>query len=145
MTPSSPYTRGRSFEYERVHFHRANGAFLAVRIAGSRGPWDVLALYPTRVVLEQCKRFPGVTPTMAFWKERTYLARFPVPQGVEANLVVRGERGLTRTFSIHAPTSPLSATTQHLIAGQPCQPTAPDATPNTCASRPPSPPIAPAP
>lgn len=89
MTPTS-YTRGRSFEYERVHYHRANGAFLAVRIAGSRGPWDLLALYSHRVVLEQCKRVADLTPDMEFRKEREFLARFRVPFGVEANLVVRG-------------------------------------------------------
>jgi hypothetical protein len=133
---STSYTRGRSFEYERVHFHRANGAFLAVRSAGSRGPWDVFALYPNRVLLEQCKRVPDLGPQMDFRGEREYLAGFRVPPGVEASLVVRDDRGTTRSFRVHPPIArpigsstetPRTPTTRPVLA-RPHPPTHPKAT-----------------
>jgi hypothetical protein len=133
---STSYTRGRSFEYERVHFHRANGAFLAVRSAGSRGPWDVFALYPNRVLLEQCKRVPDLEPQMDFRSEREYLAGFRVPAGVEASLVVRDDRGTTRSFRVHPPiarpigsnTETVSTPTTRPVLARPQRPTNPSAT-----------------
>ncbi len=125
---NASYTRGRSFEYERVHFHRSNGAFLAVRIAGSRGPWDVLALYAHRVVLEQCKRVPEITPEMEFRAERQYLAGFRVPFGVEASLVVRGERGMTRSFRVH-PAVPTTSDATRPVEGAALSPVTPAAPP----------------
>lgn len=54
--PNKNYKRGASFEYERVAYHKENGAIVATRTPGSHTPFDVMAQYPTHDVYEQLKR-----------------------------------------------------------------------------------------
>lgn len=77
------YAKGRYYEWERVREHKNRGALLAVRTPGSRSPWDILALYSNRVVLEQCKRVTDAMPPERLHQEREFLARLRVPPWVE--------------------------------------------------------------
>jgi len=49
------YKRGRETEYKIVKIMEEAG-YIALRTAGSHGPWDVMALGPTGLRLIQAKR-----------------------------------------------------------------------------------------
>lgn len=53
--PNRNYINGRAFEYRRMKAWRKKGATV-MRTAGSHGPFDLIALWPTNVFLIQCKR-----------------------------------------------------------------------------------------
>lgn len=59
----SNYRRGAAFEYERLEFHRNNGAIFVCRTAGSHSPFDVIAIYEDEVILEQLKRSKKKSPS----------------------------------------------------------------------------------
>lgn len=81
------YERGRNFEYKTRDRLYGEGAILVGRSAGSKGPADLLALFPAGLRVVQCKK-DGRLPR----REREALLAL-TSEWVSAWLARQGARG----------------------------------------------------
>ena len=80
------YRKGAQVERDAVNKHKANGAILALRSAGSHSPADVIAIYPDKIVIQQYKK--GAKPSRAdrgAWDR--FALQLPLTLRVEHQLV----------------------------------------------------------
>ena len=88
--PSRSYVRGRRAEYEAME-HLVMQGFQVARMAGSHGPFDLVAIGPQTVKLVQVKS--GELDAFELRRARERLAPIPAPACVVKELWLRVRGG----------------------------------------------------
>jgi len=84
--PNDKYAQGRRIEYKVIEYFEKNGYPSAWRTAGSHGPFDVIAISASEIVLAQVKSY---REKMGTYKEDIKkLRKLEVPPSVKKVMVI---------------------------------------------------------
>jgi Holliday junction resolvase len=83
MTPNKNYEKGRKAEYEAKK-HLIMQGFVVTRAAGSKGPWDLIAVGPNHIKLVSVLREGSDRPS-----RRRKLRKVPAPPCVIKEMWVK--------------------------------------------------------